>query len=88
MSRKPFFRRTSEALKAYDASKDDRAMWWHEATDLDDVRSAEEQDKHAEDLVRDAFVLDTQDVNQEAQARLIHPDDPWLRRLVELKDEL
>jgi hypothetical protein len=34
-------------------------------------------------LVADAFALDTADRNKAATARLVHPKDSWLRRLLE-----
>ncbi len=37
----------------------------------------------AEEAVRDAFAEETADRNQPKNARLVHPSDPWLRRLVE-----
>lgn len=37
----------------------------------------------AEDDVKSAFALDTSDRNQPENARLVSPNDPWLRRLVE-----
>lgn len=85
-SGKARFHRTREALKVYDAGKHERDMAWAAAEDNKDVHSAKFMEQAAQDFVRDAFVLDTLEINQEARSRLIHPDDPWLRKTVELKE--
>jgi hypothetical protein len=77
------FSRTRKALKKYDASKPARARRWETAATDQDVAAAVAQDKAAEDLVREAFAVDTKYINSKDRALLVRPDDPWLRGLVE-----
>lgn len=77
------FDRTREAVRVYDADKPRRNALWEAATTNEGVLAAQAEDRAAEDKVRESFALDTADVNTRSQAFLVHPDDPWLRKLLE-----
>ncbi len=76
------FKRTIAALAVYDREAADRDKAWDAATTAIDVDSATEADQVAADRVREAFALDTCQVNDRDQAFLVQPNDPWLRALV------
>jgi len=75
------FDRTKEALQVFDATRPARDAKWDAALTNEDVYAAQAEDKQAADVVREAFAEDTREVNSRAQAFLVSPDDPWLRRL-------
>lgn len=72
---------TIKASKAYDEDKPRRDALWDSAATNEDVRAAVAEDERAADDVRAAFFEDTKDVNSRDRAFLVHPDDPWLRKL-------
>lgn len=77
------FRNTIEALRVWDATKPDREKVWDNAiAGLVELKQAEDEDAKAQALVHAAFHEDTKHVNSLDRCRLVHPDDPWLRRLV------
>lgn len=67
---------------AYDSTKPQRDAAWLDALTNAAVWACVRRDKTAEDRVRQAFAKDTSDVNSRDRAFLVHPDDPWLRRIV------
>jgi hypothetical protein len=73
--------RTRSALEIYDAGKSERHAVWDAVETNEDVWACVARDKEAADLVREAFAEDTAHVNSRDRAFLIHPDDPWVRRL-------
>lgn len=74
--------RTKAAVAVYDADKPRRDALWEAAETAEAVFAAQAEEKVAENRVREAFALDTADRNTKSQAYLVHPDDPWLRRLL------
>jgi len=78
------FRNTIEALRVWDATKPDREKAWDNASDgLVELKLAEDEDAKAQALVHAAFHEDTKHINSLDRCALVHPDDPWLRSLVE-----
>ena len=75
--------RTAAALVAYDAGKTAREELFRAVFDQSSLDTWQAAERAAEDAVRQAFWLDTQEINQRARAYLVHPDDPWLRGLVD-----
>lgn len=75
------FTRTREALKAYDIEKVSLRVLWDKAATNEEVVNIEALEKVACDKVRAAFYEDTKEVNSRDRAALVHPDDPWLRRI-------
>jgi len=75
------FARTRAALAVYDADKPRVQASWAAAQSDEDVAACQAADKEAADKVREAFALDTAEVNSREHAFLINPDDPWLRRI-------
>lgn len=57
------FEHTRKALEHYDFTAPTRAMSWDYVECADDVMACEAADKEALDLVREAFYLDTHDIN-------------------------
>jgi len=79
------FSRTREALRVYDEGKQARDKLWDEASNgSKDLAVALKADADAEKLVSLAFYEDSKHVNSYAHASLVHPDEPWLRKLVAL----
>lgn len=76
------FVRTREALAVYDAGKPERQARWDKVIDLRTLDQAAHEDAKAAKLVQEAFYQDTKDVNHMGHAKLVSPDDPWLRNLV------
>ena len=74
--------RTKVAVAAWDADKPRRDALWSAAMTNEAVYAAQADEKTEADKVREAFFEDTKDVNSRDHAALIHPDDPWLRRLL------
>lgn len=83
------FSHTKQALRVYDAHRIVRNALWEAASvgEIFDIYVAEQADKEAEDLVRQAFYEDTKEFNSKDHCKLIHPDDPWLRRVVNYVEE-
>jgi len=76
------FSRTREALQVYDAAKPSIKALWELAMTNEEVEFAQKAEKEEADKVREAFFLDTQEVNSRDHAMLVSPNDPWLRNLV------
>lgn len=74
--------RTKAALAVYDGGKSEREALLDRAESNEDVWAWVAMEKAAADLVREAFAADSAHVNSRDRAFLVHPDDPWLRRLV------
>jgi hypothetical protein len=80
----PRLARTKAALAVYDAGKAERNAFWEAADTNEDIMACITRDIEAEDLVREAFALDTSDVYSRDRAFLVHPDHKWLRKQVTL----
>jgi hypothetical protein len=79
------FTRTREALRVYDEGKPEREKLWDAAAVSMNKTSyviAEASDTAAVEQVILAFFEDTKHINSLDRCKLIHPNDPWLRRLV------
>jgi len=77
------FDHTRKALTVYDQAAPERSAAWSAAlTNQEDFAEAVARDKRDGDVVREAFYQDTQHTNSRDRAFLVHPDDPWFRRLV------
>lgn len=76
------FQRTSKALQAYDEDRPRREALWERVQTAMDVGRCVHEEQAAANLVREAFFRDTQHVNSKDRAFLVHPNDPWLRRIV------
>ena len=76
------FRNTAEALRVWDESLPVREENWENVVDLPTLKHAEDEDGKAMELVHQAFHADTKEFNNIEQCRLIHPDDPFIRRIV------
>lgn len=70
-------KRTREAIAAWDTLQEELE---HATTqERLDVYLKLEEAQLAK--VREAFALDTADINSRENAMLVHPRDPWLRRV-------
>ena len=76
------FNRTREAVAAYDTQKPRLDALMFDSLTEDAVWAAVAAEKAEADKVREAFFEDTQHVNSRDHAKLIGPDDPWIRRLI------
>ncbi len=76
------FARTRAAIAAWDAGARARYECWLAVSTKEELRAAMAREKEEADLVREAFAEDTAHVNSRDNAFLVHPDDPWLRRVV------
>lgn len=76
------FTRTRQALQAYDAEKPSIAALFELAMTNEEVEFAVKAEKEEADKVREAFFEDTKEVNSRDHAKLVHPNDPWLRAVV------
>ena len=74
--------RTAKALAVYDSEKAGLTAKMAAAMTNDAVWDVVAEIRASENRVREAFALDTADVNPRDRAMLVHPDDPWLRRQV------
>lgn len=72
--------KTRAAVKIWDEKKDTLAKRIVATTTEIEFREAWEAEAKEIDLVREAFAIDTHDINSKENAYLIHPDDSWLRR--------
>jgi len=77
------FARSREALKVYDQEKPIILELFAKADTQQLLTLALAADATSVAKVREAFADDTKDINRRDQALLVHPDDPWLRRLME-----
>ena len=75
-------KRTQGALQTYDEDRPRRDALWDQVQTNADVERCRHEDELAADRVREAFFEDTQHVNTRDRAFLVHPNDPWLRRIV------
>jgi len=76
---------TRAAVKVYDADKPRLDALWSAAMTPAEFRHAQSEDEKAADLVREAFFQDTKDVNSRDHAKLVHPDDAFVRHLIATK---
>ncbi len=76
------FANTRKAISEYDARRTARNALYSNAKTIEDLEHAVSTNRTAVERVRSAFYKDTKDRNNPDQARLVHPDDPWLRSLV------
>lgn len=70
----------AEALRVWDSGKAERKARWDAARTEAQQCAAVRLESIAEEKVARAFAQDSH--NPIGRARLVHPDDPWLRRLV------
>jgi hypothetical protein len=76
------YQHTRHALAGYDAGRDTREQAWQMAQTAGAVRQAARSDLLAALVVSEAFFKDTRGLNQLDRCQLVHPDDPWLRKLI------
>lgn len=76
------FDKTREALKVWDADQGRLDNKLYNAHTNNEIWAWGADVKAAADLVRAAFYEDTKGINTWDQAKLVHPRDPWLRKLV------
>ena len=74
------FPKTLIALRDYDAAAHEREELWRRIDSEEELAAAQARDKTDEDRVREAFF--EEGPNSRQNAFLIHPDDPWFRRVV------
>jgi hypothetical protein len=81
------FSRTRAALKVYDDTAGAREANWTKTWAAEDweaaLHVAETADAEAAALVHQAFFEDTKAFNSMDRCKLVGPDDPWLRKLVQ-----
>jgi len=75
--------RTRLAVATYDAGEPARHARMMSSRTNDEVWAAVAEEKADADKVREAFAEDTKEINTRSNAFLVHPDDPWLRRILE-----
>ena len=76
------FTRTREALRVYDEGKPERDELWEAVVDDASYMVAQAAETPAVEQVILAFFEDTKHINSLDRCKLIHPNDPWLRRLL------
>jgi len=74
------FTRTKQALAEFDAGRGERDHLWNTAECNADVEKADQRDRADADKVREAFHLDTLDINSRENCMRIHVGD--IRRVV------
>lgn len=80
------FDRTRAAVAAWDAARGEREARFHAALERDAPPSvfAEAEAAEAAELraFHEAFYADTEGVNSRSHVLTVHPDDPWVRKLI------
>ena len=74
------FMRTKQALANYRAAGSERDRLWDTVESDADVERADQRDKADADKVREAFYLDTQDINSRDNCMRMHVGD--IRRMI------
>ncbi len=72
--------RTKAALEVWDAGAEARAKRWHDALTNKAVWACVKRDEQEALPIQKSFASETP--NSLDRAKLVLPDDPWLRRLV------
>lgn len=82
MTNKVSFDRTRAALEEYDRTRPERDKLWFDEASMTSLEVAQNADREAVDKVQAAFLEDTKEFNSPNHAKMVHPDDEWLRRLI------
>lgn len=82
------FKRTKAAILKWERTRPERDREWNAVQTDADVDRCQALDERARLLVGAAFYEETKDINRPWVAQLVHPADPWLRRLAGLPETI